>query len=152
VLFSGSTGVGTKNLSQPGAQVADALDWTKKLNAGDTLVLIEIGGNDLIAGTPTADFDYELKGLLQACVRPGRTVVMFELPLLPHRIGYGRSQRRLAAKYGVILIPKRYLVQVLAGEGATSDGLHLSAAGARQMADLVSRALAPLLASGPATH
>ena len=86
-----------------------------------------------------ADFERDLKKLIATSMRPGRILVMFELPLLPHRIGYGRAQRRLAEKYGVILIPKRRFVSVL--RAGTSDGLHLSPEGARAMAGLVARVL-----------
>jgi hypothetical protein len=75
---------------------------------------------------------------------------MFELPLLPHRIAYGQIQRRLAAKYHISLIPKRYFIDVIGGADATSDGLHLSDAGMRRMAALVARVLSPVLKS-PAT-
>jgi lysophospholipase L1-like esterase len=78
---------------------------------------------------------------------PERTVVMFELPLLPNEIAYGQIQRRLASKYGVWLIPKRYFVQVIGGADATLDGLHLSQDGTRQMALLVAKVLSPLLKS-----
>jgi hypothetical protein len=66
---------------------------------------------------------------------------MFELPLLPHKIGYGRAQRRLAQKHNVHLIPKRYFIHVLTGADATSDGLHLSQSGAHRMASLVATLL-----------
>jgi lysophospholipase L1-like esterase len=53
----------------------------------------------------------------------------------------------LATKYDVLLIPKRFLVDVLGGANATSDGLHLSEDGARRMATLVARTLSPVLKS-----
>ncbi len=62
---------------------------------------------------------------------------MFELPLLPMKNGYGRAQRQVAARHGVTLIPKRCFVELLATPGATVDGIHLSVAGQRQMAELV---------------
>jgi hypothetical protein len=83
---------------------------------------------------------------------------MFELPLLPDRIAYGRIQRRLALKYDVWLIPKRYFTAVIAGPDATSDGLHLTDVGDRRMAVLVTRVLSPVLKTQsdklrvPATH
>jgi lysophospholipase L1-like esterase len=70
---------------------------------------------------------------------------MFELPLLPNVIQYGQIQRRLAANYGVWLIPKRYFVGVISGANATSDGLHLSETGTRRMAALVAGVLSPVL-------
>jgi acyl-CoA thioesterase-1 len=109
----------------------------KKLPSEGGLVLIEIGGNDLLGTTTSADFDRDLESLLQRVCIPGRTVLMFELPLPPLMNEYGRVQRRLAARYDVKLIPKRVLMSVLAADGNTLDSIHLSPAGHQRMADNV---------------
>lgn len=96
-----------------------------------------------LTGVP--DFGQGLDVLLSKLAVPGRTLVMFELPLLPHKIAFGQIQRRLAATYGVSLIPKRFFIDVIGGANATSAGLHLSNAGARRMAVLVSTVLSPVL-------
>jgi acyl-CoA thioesterase I len=146
-LFAARTGIPVTNLSTAGDETSDALAKTAKLTDRDTLVLLEIGGNDLLAGVSTAEFAARLDKLLAACTAPpnspNRTVIMFELPLLPHRIGYGMAQRRLAARYHVQLIPKRYFINVL--RAGTSDGLHLSPNGAQHMAAHVESLLDPLL-------
>jgi hypothetical protein len=85
--------------------------------------------------------------LLSKVAGPNRTVLMFELPLLPNKIAYGQIQRRLSAKYRVALIPKRYFAQVIGDADATTDGLYLSASGARRMAALVTQVLSPFLKS-----
>ncbi|HVT82929.1 MAG TPA: GDSL-type esterase/lipase family protein [Phycisphaerae bacterium] len=144
-LLQGRTRTEVRNLAFPGDMAADAVGRAGKISADEMLVVIEIGGNDLISGTPTEVFARNLERLLAACSVPGRTVVMFELPMLPHRIGYGRVQRELAAKYHVQLVPKRYLVEVLAGPATTLDGLHLSGAGAERMAAMMRDLLEPVL-------
>lgn len=116
-----------------------------KVTLEDRIVLIEIGGNDLLSGVPSHEFEQALEAIFLKVVAPGRTVVMFELPLFPHTIAYGQIQRRLAAKYGVWLIPKRFFIYVISGPGATLDGLHLSDAGAHRMAALVAQSLSTLL-------
>jgi acyl-CoA thioesterase-1 len=138
-------GVPVKNLSRVGATTEDAIAAAASLTAEDHLVLIEIGGNDLIANVPSMTFEKNLEALLRRVSGSERTVVMFELPLLPHKISYGRIQRRLARQYGVWLIPKKYLISVIRGSNATSDGLHLTIEGTQRMADLVEAALSPLL-------
>jgi lysophospholipase L1-like esterase len=115
------------------------------------VVLIEIGGNDLLGGVPPEEFKRGLEAILAKVALPGRTVVMFELPLLPHKVAYGQIQRRLAAKYRVWLIPKRYFTDVIGGVNATSDGLHLSEIGSQRMAALVAHALSPVLKSHTTT-
>ena len=135
------TGIPVQNLSRAGAGIVEALAMAAQVQPKDTLILIEIGGNDLLSGMSSADFGEDLDSLLSSLSRPGRTLVMFELPLLPHKIGFGQMQRRLSKKHGVFLIPKHFFTGVLGGTDATSDGLHLSESGARQMASLVERVL-----------
>jgi acyl-CoA thioesterase I len=145
VVLQQTTGIIVKNLAKPGATIADARAMAENVTLEDRLVLVEIGGNDLLSGTPSEDFERNLDLLLSKVTQPGRTVVMFELPLLPNRIAYGQIQRRLASKYGVWLIPKRYLAQVIQGADATSDGLHLSPTASQRMAALVAKVLDPVL-------
>jgi acyl-CoA thioesterase-1 len=138
-LIQQTTRVTVKNLSLPGADLEEALKIAARLTPEDRVVLIEIGGNDLLSGVPSEVFVRRLEALLSEVSSSGRTVTMFELPLLPHWISYGQAQRRLALKYGVSLIPKRYFAEVLSGGNATLDGLHLSDVGNHRMAALVTR-------------
>lgn len=135
------SGVQVKNLSKPGATITDGLAMANQVNADDRLILIELGGNDLLAGEPAGRFAQALESLLKTLSNPERTLLMFELPLMPQAISYGQVQRRLAKKYGVALIPKRYLAAVISGKEATSDGLHLSGIGADRMASLIAKVL-----------
>lgn len=66
-----------------------------------------------------------------------RQLVLFELPLPPFYNSYGKIQRDLAKKYKIPLIPKRFLGYVFATEGATSDGLHLTAKGHKLLAQIM---------------
>ncbi|HWX54729.1 MAG TPA: GDSL-type esterase/lipase family protein [Verrucomicrobiae bacterium] len=142
-------GVSVNNLALPGATTADGIAMARKVGPEDRIVLVEIGGNDLLGGTPSNVFGDNLDAILSQVCKPGRTVVMFELPLLPHKIVFGHIQRRLSKKYGVYLIPKHFFTDVLGGPNATIDGLHLSDVGANRMADLVARALSPVLRTKP---
>jgi acyl-CoA thioesterase I len=138
-ILQRNAGVGVKNLSQAGANMTDGLAMADRVEPQDRLILVELGGNDLISGESADVFGQALESILKKLTVPGRTVVMFELPLLPQMIRYGQIQRRLARKYGVALIPKRYFVSILSGRDATSDGLHLTEVGARRMAALVAK-------------
>jgi acyl-CoA thioesterase I len=141
------TGVPVRNLALPGADSLEALTIVTKLTPEDRVVLIEIGGNDLLSGVPAREFARRLEAILGRVTSPDRIVAMFELPLLPHWISYGQAQRRLASRYGVFLIPKRDFATVISGRSATLDGLHLSDLGAHRMAELVARILSPVLKS-----
>lgn len=138
-----SSGVEVRDLARAGATTAGALEQAKQLPDRGGLVLLEIGGNDLLGSTTAAQFERDLDRLLSAAARPGRAVAMFELPLPPLRNEYGRVQRRLAAKHRAALIPKRLFIAVLTTDGATLDSIHLSPQGHRQMAALVRSLIEP---------
>lgn len=135
--------VQVSDYSRVGATAASALKNCQDLPTGGGLVLVEIGGNDLLGGTPAAKFNGDLDRLLTHVCRPDRIVMMFELPLPPLSNEYGRIQRRLAAQHGVRLIPKQVLMGVLSGSGATLDSVHLSSAGHQQMAERVWSIIGP---------
>jgi acyl-CoA thioesterase-1 len=101
------------------------------------IVLLEIGGNDILGSTSVEEYERTLRTLLESVSGKGQQVVMFELPLPPFFNSYGRVQRRQATEYDVALIPKRVLLNVLLSEETTLDSIHLSQAGHEQMADVV---------------
>lgn len=101
------------------------------------LVLVLIGGNDLIGGRTADQFERDLDALLTQLKGAGHRVVMFELPLPPFQGAYGAVQRRLATRLDIPLVPRRTLGLVLAHPDSTVDGLHLSAAGHARLADAV---------------
>lgn len=140
-LLAQEYAVEVRNLAESGATVASAMKQARQIADGPSLVLLEIGGNDLFAPTLPAQFRADLNRLLEQVGRPGRTVVMLELPTLPWQIQYGRIQRQAAKVHGVILVPKRFFVRVLRQKGATLDLAHLSSQGHRKMADQVAALL-----------
>ena len=125
------------NLARPGATVETALDQADGINAGKALVIVEIGGNDLLGHTDSHAFYGQLDKLLGKLKKENNRIVMFELPLLPFWNAFGKDQRVLAEKYGVTLIPKSYLAGVFGSKGATLDGLHLSQKGHNELAKAV---------------
>ncbi|HTR43935.1 MAG TPA: GDSL-type esterase/lipase family protein [Pseudomonadales bacterium] len=129
------------NLAVPGATLESAMYQANKITATNSLILVEIGGNDLLGHTDSHTFYIQLDKLLANLEIKNSRVVMFELPLLPFWNTYGRDQRILAEKYGVTLIPKNYLVEAFAGKGNTIDGLHLTQKGHDELAEMVHKLL-----------
>jgi len=125
------------NLARPGASVETALDQAGQIKAVNAVVLVEIGGNDLLGRTGSPVFYRQLDQLLGKLKKGNHRIVMFELPLLPFWNAFGRDQRVLAEKYGVTLIPKSCLVGVFGSKDATLDGLHLSQKGHNRLARAV---------------
>jgi acyl-CoA thioesterase-1 len=135
--------IDVKDYSQMGATVATMVRKVEGLPLGPGLVLVEIGGNDVLGSTAARDYERALDKLLGMLTGPGRQVVMFELPLPPFFNDLGRIQRRLARKHDVYLIPKRVFVSVLTAEGATVDSVHLSSRGHDLMAETVWEIIEP---------
>lgn len=136
-LLARSQSIDVQDHSQMGAKVGSMLRKAEKLSLGDGIILLEIGGNDLLGSTSIAEFDRDLEKLLVKICGPGRIVIMFELPLPPFSNEFGRIQRRLAKNYQVHLIPKRIFVSVLTTNKATVDQVHLSPYGHELMAETV---------------
>lgn len=104
-----------------------------------SVVIIEIGGNDILGTTTAAQFERDLNALMTFLTATGRQIVMFELPLPPFYHEYGCAQRTIAAKHHVDLIPKRIFLSVISDRQATLDTIHLSQSGHHRMVDCVWR-------------
>jgi acyl-CoA thioesterase-1 len=127
------------NLAQAGATVESALDQVTKITeeVEEALVILEIGGNNLISRLPTKEFEKHLEKLLTSVWKPNRIVIMLELPLFPFCNSYGRIQRDLARQYDVFLVPKHLFADILKTDGTTTDGVHLTAKGQELIANMI---------------
>jgi acyl-CoA thioesterase-1 len=119
-----------------GATLDYAIEKSSLILEEDAWVILEIGGNDILNGLPSDRFKEKLDALFRTLCRQNRTVIMFELPLPPFANLYGYSLRQAAARYGVRLVPRRILSDLITGKN-TCDGLHFSNEGHRAMADVV---------------
>jgi acyl-CoA thioesterase-1 len=125
------------NLAEPGARVRSAIEQADRIVIPNSVVIVEIGGNDLLGGTDAGVFRDQLDRLISKLRSNHHEVLMFELPLFPFKNSFGKAQRDIAAKYGVVLLPKRFLTRVLGTEGGTLDGIHLSQKGQNALADVL---------------
>ena len=107
----------------------------------DCVVLIELGGNDILGSTSSEDFAKELDSLLRFATAHQRHVFLFELPLPPFHNDWGSIQRTLARKYDVNLIPRHRLASVFQGKESTMDSIHLSQSGHERMLTIVCEVL-----------
>lgn len=133
-LVARDLGVELQDYSQMGATVGSTYERLDFDSIDASLVLVELGGNDILGTTSPAAFEQDLERLMAKLVQRDRTVVMFELPLPPFYHRYGVIQRRIARRYDVPLIPKRVLLGVITSGGATIDSIHLTQAGHRSLA------------------
>lgn len=126
-----------QDISHVGDTVSTALKRVQKESINSSVVLLEIGGNDILGSTTTAQFTKDLEALPSELEAPGRQLIMLELPLPPFYHEYGRIQRNLARKHHVALVPKRVFLSIIAGNESTLDSIHLSQAGHQNMAVVV---------------
>jgi acyl-CoA thioesterase-1 len=136
------------NLSQAGGTARSALRQAEQIGDGTAVVIVEIGGNDLLSGVGSHEFTTDLRRLLEETCQPGRRVLLMELPLPPFCNDYGRVQRELAAEFDCQLISKRTFVSVLAAPNGTVDSVHLSPVGHSLMAHRMWNCIAPVLGRG----
>ena len=136
-LLSRQHGVKVQDLSHVGETAGSALKRVQLQGVHHDWIIVEIGGNDILGSTSASEFEIDLDALLSELRRENRQVVMFELPLIPLYHRFGMIQRRLATRYQVALIPKRYFLSILADSDSTLDSIHLSQSGHQKMSDLV---------------
>jgi acyl-CoA thioesterase-1 len=145
--------VNVVDASQPGATLKSARKQNLQFGSRSGLVILEIGGNNLLEGLPADQFEQDLDELLSDVLRPpGRKAILFELPLPPFHARYGSAQRRQARRHDVVLVPKRMFAQLLTSQGATVDGIHLSKQGQTHMKSLIELLLRSHLNRGLGTY
>lgn len=140
-------GIRVRDFSRMGATVGSARKQAELMTDDAGLVLLEIGGNDLLGSTSPDQFEERLDLLLTDVCGRDRVVVMLELPLPPFANRFGMIQRTLARNHGVYLIPKRIFIDLLTTSGATVDGIHLTPKGQERMANAMWQQIGPAYAS-----
>jgi len=140
-LLQRTQGATIHDFSQMGATASSVLKKVKQMEVPPGVVILEIGGNDILGTTTAAAFEAALDECLARLRNSHSRIVMFELPLPPFYNTFGLVQRRLARKHGVALIPKRVLMGVLARSDATLDSIHLTQTGHDSLARIVWKTL-----------
>jgi len=138
-------GLEVQDLSHIGETTASAAQRLEQASVDAPIVIVEIGGNDVLGGSSVTDFEAGLDDLLARLRRRDRQIVMFELPIPPLYEGFGRVQRKAASRHGVLLVPKRVLLSVIESAEATVDSLHLTQQGHDRMAGFVWALLEPAM-------
>ena len=140
-VLAAATTLRVVNLAEPGATTQSALAQVPRIAESNAVVLLEIGGNDLLDRKGAATFESHLDELVSVLRADGHDVAMFELPLFPFQTAYGRAQRAVAKRHAVALIPRRHFARVLGMPDGTLDGLHLTQRGHDEMARRVAALL-----------
>lgn len=112
------------------------------------IVILELGANDGLRGSSTADIEANLNGIIGQATRSGAKVLLVGMRLPPN---YGKSYTlqfqnvfsRLAKKHGLRFLP--FLLENVAPEEFQADNLHPVAAAQPKIMRNVVQHLKPLL-------
>jgi len=141
-LLAEKRNLNVHSYARAGATTSQAIAQAETVPDDAEIVLVEIGGNDMLSSAPPEKFADDLDQLLTLVCQKSSQVIMFELPLPPLNNAYGRVQRELAARHNVRLIPKRVLMGVLSAGDATDDSVHLTQSGHEALAERASGMIA----------
>jgi len=124
------------------------LDWL--LKQAPDILLLELGGNDMLRGQPPSATEDNLRQIIDRCQERGVTVLLLGMRAAPnlgpeYTAEFDALYPRLAEEEGVALLP--FLLEGVAGVEAYNqpDGIHPTAEGHAMVVDLVADALAPLI-------
>jgi acyl-CoA thioesterase I len=124
------------------------LDWA--IEGGADVVVVALGGNDGLRGLPVDDLARNLDAIVVKAKASGAAVVLAGMEAPPNT-GLEYTQRfravyaEIAARRQVTLLP--FLLDGVAGDAAFNqpDGIHPNPEGAQRVAELVWRALEPII-------
>jgi len=128
------------------------------LSRRPTSVLVFIGGNDYLGGTPRREFADQFEALVSRIAATGTKLVIVEVPSGLVWNPYAGIYRRTAQRHGAVLVPDSrlrwwYTLELLArrclNEPLTTDGIHLSPTGATHVADWLAPHVTEALATTP---
>ena len=140
-------GLPVVNAGVPGDTTAGGLARLDDVLAHDPwLVIVELGGNDLLRRRPAAATEADLATVVERLLaaRVAVVLVAVDAPLLG--AGYGAMYERLAERFGVPLVD-RVLREVLSDPRRKSDQIHPTAAGYADLARAVAATVEPLVAT-----
>ena len=145
------TGRIVTNLAVASGHVATAHRVLDESPVNDSLVIVLLSGNDMLGGTPAAQYASDLSLLLKRLYQGGNAVLFLEVPAPPNAPWYGWSQHMVldqwrkataATQSPVMIAPRRIVADVLFGTPqSTTDGLHLTDSGQADLAKRVQQML-----------
>jgi acyl-CoA thioesterase-1 len=114
------------------------------------VLVLALGANDGLRGVPIADIEKNLSAIIERAHERGVRVLLCGMETPPFRgwdytLAFHNIFPRLAAKYGVPLVPFLLDGVALVPEMNGHDGIHPNGAGAQRIAASVWRYLEPLL-------
>ncbi|HEX6202995.1 MAG TPA: GDSL-type esterase/lipase family protein [Thermoanaerobaculia bacterium] len=144
-LLEAALGVAVIDHGVPGDTSADGRARLAAALAADPwLVVVELGGNDLLRRRPIEATEADLAAIVEAVLAAGAVPMLVEIRG-PFGSRYGDLFERLGERYDVPVVDG-VLADVLADRALKSDAIHPNADGYRVIAGALADAIEPLVA------
>jgi lysophospholipase L1-like esterase len=138
-------GVPVVNAGVPGDTTADGLARLGSALSHDPwLVIVELGGNDLLRRRPVEEAHADLSALVEGLLAAGAAVVMVETEAPLFGGEYDELSASVARRYGLPLV-EGVVGEVLGDPARKSDQIHPNAAGYADIARAVAHVVEPLV-------
>ena len=134
------------NAGVVGDTTADALTRLDKdvLSKSPRIVLIMLGGNDLMQGVKREVFSKNLRTIIESIKERGALVIVGGIDIRVNRRGFGAVYKKVCQETGALLIPD-ILENIWGNPDLMSDFIHPNSEGYKIIAQRFYRALEPYL-------
>lgn len=145
-LLARQLGAEVVNAGVSGNTSEDGLARVEEALAEDPwLVIVELGGNDILRRVPPERTDRALRGILDRLLAAGVVPVLVEVEA-PLAASYGKVFERIGEDYEIPIV-EDVLGEILADRDLKSDPIHPNARGQEILAEALVEELEPLLAA-----
>lgn len=145
-LLARQLGAEVVNAGVSGNTAEDGLARVEEaLEEDPWLVIVELGGNDILRRVPPERTDRALRGILDRLLAAGVVPVLVEVEA-PLAASYGKVFERIGEDYEIPIV-EDVLGEILADRDLKSDPIHPNARGQEILAEALVEELEPLLAA-----
>lgn len=143
-LLARELGAEVVNAGVSGNTAEDGLARVEEVLEEDPwLVIVELGGNDILRRVPPERTDRALRGILDRLLAAQVVPVLVEVEA-PLAASYGKVFERIGEDYDILVV-EGVLGEILADRELKSDPIHPNARGQAVLAEALAEELAPLL-------
>jgi len=145
--LSARLGVPVVNAGRDGDTTAQALKRIDRdvIRKHPRMVLVFLGGNDVLHRIPKRETLANMDRILARCVSSGAIVVVIHTKYGLFKDPYRKDFEQLADKYGAVFVPN-VLNGIFGRPSLMSDEIHPNAAGYDLVAERIAQRIAPVLA------
>lgn len=144
-LLAARFGVEVVNAGVPGETAEQGLERIEMaLAEAPWLVVVQLGGNDLLRGIPPAKTEAALESIVKRVLEHGAVPLLVELDA-PFGEAYRAIFDRLGERHPGVPVVRDALGEVLRSPGRKADAVHPNAAGYRDLAEAIGDEIEPLL-------